>query len=55
MDVQTDGDDSRLSELLLRREELRQRGQDLAADELCSHRPELAGEMVRRIAFLRWL
>jgi len=47
--------DPRLEELLLRWEELRDRGQSLSAAELCSGCPELAGELARRIGLLRQL
>ncbi len=53
MIAKTDGEDPRLDELLLRWEELREQGQSLSAEELCSTCPELAGELARRIALLR--
>jgi len=57
MFADTDGHtaDPRLDDLLLRWEELHDRGQSLSADELCSACPELAGELARRIALLRQL
>ncbi len=53
MIANTDGDDPRLDELLLRWEELHEQGQSLSAEKLCSTCPELAGELARRIALLR--
>jgi serine/threonine protein kinase len=41
--------DPRVSELLLRWQELRQQGQIVTAGELCADCPELAGELQRRI------
>jgi serine/threonine protein kinase len=53
MTANTDGDDPRLNELLLRWEELREQGQSLSAEELCRTCPELAEELRHRIALLR--
>jgi eukaryotic-like serine/threonine-protein kinase len=55
MTPHTDGDDSRLAELLLRWEELHDEGRTVTPDELCSTCPELAEELGRRIALLRQL
>ncbi len=52
-DANTNGDDPRLNELLLRWEELREQGQSLSAEELCCTCPELAEELSHRIALLR--
>ena len=41
--------EQRLSELLLRWEELRARGQAVSVEELCSDAPELREELSRRI------
>ena len=46
-------DEERISELLLQWEEVRERGDDLDADELCSACPELLEEVRKRIAALR--
>src|SRR5271157_4885900 len=53
MIADTDSDDPRLAELLLRWEDLHDEGRSVPADELCSSCPELAGELARRIALLR--
>ncbi len=55
MIANTDGDDPRLAELLLRWEELHDEGRSISADELCLPCPELAQELGRRIALLRQL
>ncbi len=41
-----------VSELLLRWEELRERGQPVSAEELCRGSPQLVDEVRRRIAAL---
>lgn len=46
-------DDTELDELLSRWEELREQGQDVSAQEICSTCPELADELARRIEVLR--
>jgi WD40 repeat protein/tetratricopeptide (TPR) repeat protein len=46
-------DPARLSELLLRWEDLRAQGRDLSAEELCRDCPEQAPEVDRRLAALR--
>src|SRR5207237_9968300 len=43
----------RVEELLLRWEELREQGKEIAAEELCAEAPELAGELRRRLEQLR--
>jgi len=43
---------TRLSDLLLRWQELRRQGQTLAAEELCADCPELAGDLRRQIQVL---
>jgi serine/threonine-protein kinase len=51
-------DDTTLADLLLRWEELREQGRDVPAEELARDRPELAGELQRRIVALealRWV
>jgi serine/threonine protein kinase len=53
MITNTDGDDPRLEELLLRWEELYEQGQSVNPLELCSTCPELAVELSHRIALLR--
>ncbi len=50
-----DSDDTELDELLLRWRELRDHGQDVSAQEVCSTCPELADELARRIEILRRL
>ncbi len=47
------GDDARMAELLLRWEELRQRGRSVSAEDLCSTCPELAADLGRHIAVLQ--
>ena len=49
----TDRDEEILAELLLRWEELRERGQDTPAAELCQEHPHLAEELARRIKALK--
>jgi len=49
----TDKDEEILAELLLRWEELRERGQDTPAAELCQEHPHLAEELARRIKALK--
>src|SRR5437764_6115976 len=44
---------SKLDELLIRWEELREQGQSIAVEDLCSDCPELAPELARRIGALR--
>lgn len=54
----TDEDENRLADLLLDWEELRERGQDTPASELCRDCPHLIEELARRIGALRvtsWL
>jgi hypothetical protein len=54
----TDEDEDRLADLLLRWEELRERGQDTAANELCQDQPRLIEELSHRIKALKatsWL
>ena len=53
MTADTNGDDPRLAELLLRWEELREQGQSPSAEELCCTCPDLAEELSHRIALLR--
>ncbi len=48
----TNGDDPRLTELLLRWEELEQQGKHVSVEEICSTCPDLAEELGRRIALL---
>jgi serine/threonine-protein kinase len=55
MIAKPDGEDARLTELLLRWEELHEQGQSVTPLELCSTCPELAEELGRRIALLRQL
>ena len=45
--------EDRLGELLLRWDELRRGGQDLAVEDLCADCPELIAELRRRVALLR--
>jgi eukaryotic-like serine/threonine-protein kinase len=47
--------EDRLGDLLLRWDELRRKGRDLSAGELCVDCPELAGELRRRIEVVRGL
>jgi len=49
----TDTDEEILADLLLRWEELRERGQDTTASELCRDCPQLAEELARRIDALK--
>ena len=54
----TDRDKELLAELLLKWEELYQRGQDTPATELAKDHPDLADELARRIKVLKtvaWL
>jgi serine/threonine protein kinase len=54
----TDTDEELLADLLLQWEELRERGQDTPAAELCKDHPQLADELARRIHALKvtsWL
>ena len=46
-------DEELLADLLLRWEELRERGQDTPASELCREHPQLADELARRISALK--
>jgi serine/threonine-protein kinase len=55
MTAHTEGDESRVAELLIRWEEQRERGRSVTPEELCSSCPELAEELDRRIALLRRL
>jgi tRNA A-37 threonylcarbamoyl transferase component Bud32 len=55
MIADTQGEDPRLAELLIRWEDLQEQGRSVSADELCSACPELAEELGRRIALLRRL
>jgi tetratricopeptide (TPR) repeat protein/tRNA A-37 threonylcarbamoyl transferase component Bud32 len=51
-------DDDLLADLLVRWEELHERGQDVPAQELCRDHPHLVGELARRIEALKvtsWL
>jgi hypothetical protein len=48
----TDGDDPRLADLLVRWQELQARGESRSADKLCSTCPELAQELDRHIALV---
>ncbi len=50
-----DSDDTKLDGLLSRWRELREQGQDVSAQEVCSTCPELADELARRIEALRRL
>jgi serine/threonine protein kinase len=50
-----DSDDTKLDGLLSRWRELREQGQDVSAQEVCSTCPELADELARRIETLRRL
>jgi hypothetical protein len=50
-----DSDDSKLDRLLSRWTELREQGQDVSAQEVCSTCPELADELAQRIETLRRL
>lgn len=49
----TDRDEDLLAELLLQWEELRDRGQDTPASELCQEHPHLVEELARRIKALK--
>lgn len=49
----SDPNETRLADLLLRWEELREQGQPRSAEELCADCPELAAELCRRIEALR--
>jgi serine/threonine-protein kinase len=51
----TESTDSRLADLLLRWEELQERGEEVGPEELCGGDPALADELSRRIAALRGL
>ena len=54
----TEKDEELLADLLLRWEELRERGQDTPASQLCREQPHLAEELARRINALKvtsWL
>jgi hypothetical protein len=50
-----DSADTEVDELLLRWKKLREQGQDVSAQEICSTCPELANELTRRIEILRGL
>jgi hypothetical protein len=51
----TESTESKLVDLLLRWEELRERGEEVGPEELCGGDPALAGELARRIKALRGL
>src|SRR5262249_5538365 len=55
MEIALVSDDSRVSELLRRWQEHRDKGQTLSPEQLCVGCPELHGEVRRQLDAVRWI